>query len=253
VKLAGRMGWGIAALLVCAVAALAASSSDKKEKPAPPKAVDSGSFGVFINHQRVVTETFSVQQSGDTSVIKSELKETAGSSPADQKSSLEITATGALVRYEWSQTSPVAGTLVVMPSNEFLIEKITTAASSKQAEQSFLLPNTSPILDNNFFVHREVLAWRFLSSDCKPDNGHLKCEKNGSQFGVLVPQDRFSMSVRMELVGSEKITIRGQERDLLRINLTGEGFAWALWVDDHDQFKLMRVAIPADDTEVVRD
>jgi hypothetical protein len=26
-----------------------------------------------------------------------------------------------------------------------------------------------------------------------------------------------------------------------------------LWVDDHDQFKLMKVAIPADNTEVVRD
>jgi hypothetical protein len=61
------------------------------------------------------------------------------------------------------------------------------------------------------------------------------------------------MSVRMELVGKEKITVRGVERELMRLNLTGESFAWALWVDDHDQFKLMRVAIPADNTEVVRD
>ena len=57
----------------------------------------------------------------------------------------------------------------------------------------------------------------------------------------------------MELVGKEKVTIRGSERELLRLNLKGESFEWALWLDDHDQFKLMRVAIPADNTEVVRD
>jgi hypothetical protein len=61
------------------------------------------------------------------------------------------------------------------------------------------------------------------------------------------------MRVRLELAGKEKVNIRGAERELLRLNLSGEGFAWALWVDDHDQFKLMRVAIPADNTEVVRD
>jgi hypothetical protein len=57
----------------------------------------------------------------------------------------------------------------------------------------------------------------------------------------------------MELIGKEKITIRGAQRELLRLNLSGEDFEWALWLDDRDQFKLIRVAIPADSTEVVRD
>ena len=143
--------------------------------------------------------------------------------------------------------------LTVFPNNDFLIEKITTAASAKAAEQPFLMPSTSAILDNNFFVHREVLAWRYLAADCKPEGGNLKCQQDPAEFGVLVPQDRTSIRVRMELVGKEKVTIRGAERELLRLNLTGESFEWALWVDDHDQFKLMRVAIPADNTEVVRD
>ena len=51
----------------------------------------------------------------------------------------------------------------------------------------------------------------------------------------------------------EKVTIRGAERELIRLTLTGDGFEWALWVDDRDQFKLIRIAIPADNTEVVRD
>ena len=46
------------------------------------------------------------------------------------------------------------------------------------------------------------------------------------------------MHVRMELVGKEKVTIRGTDRELLRLNLTGESFDWALWLDEHDHFKL---------------
>jgi hypothetical protein len=70
---------------------------------------------------------------------------------------------------------------------------------------------------------------------------------------VLVPQDRTSMRVRLELVGREKVTIRGTERELLRLDLLGEAFAWHLWVDDKDQFKLVRVVIADENTEVVRD
>jgi len=73
------------------------------------------------------------------------------------------------------------------------------------------------------------------------------------EFAVLVPQDQTSMPVRVELVGREKVTIRGTERELLRLNLKGEAFSWALWLDDKDQFKLMRVLIADDNTEVVRD
>jgi hypothetical protein len=155
------------------------------------------------------------------------------------------------LRYDWSETS--GGSLTVMPNNEFLLEKISASPSGKPAEKPFLMPSTSVILDNNFFVHREVLIWRYLAASCKPENGNLKCQQNASPFGVLVPQDQNSLSVKMELVGKEKVTIRGAERELLRLNLSGENFAWAMWVDEKDRFKLMRVAIPADNTEVVRD
>ena len=70
---------------------------------------------------------------------------------------------------------------------------------------------------------------------------------------MLVPQDRNSLRVRIELVGREKVTIHGTERDLMRLNLKGEAFSWALWVDEKDKFKLVRVVIADDNTEVVRD
>ena len=227
-----------------------AYASDKKNQN-KPQVVDSGSFGIFVKGQRVANETFTIQQQNDISVIKSELKETVGPDPASQKSELEITSTGALLRYEWSQAS--GGSLSVAPDNEFLKERIVPPSSAKPAEQAFLMPNTSAILDNNFFVHREILIWRFLAADCKPENSSLKCQQDPGEFGVLVPQDRTSMHVRLELIGKEKVTIRGTERELIRLNLKGENFEWALWVDEKDQFKLIRASIPADNTEVVRD
>lgn len=255
-KLAMRNRGTVWVILLSLAAVSAGYASDKdKDKKEQPKAavqvVDSGSFGVFVNQQRVATETFSVEQQNAASSIKSQLKETAGNSPAVQKSDLEMSPAGELVRYDWSQAA--GGSLTVMPNNDFLLEKISTAAYSKPAEQSFLLPSTSSILDNNFFIHREILAWRYLAANCKQESEGMKCPHVPGDFGVLVPQDRTSMHVRLELVGKEKVSIRGTERELLRLNLSGDNVQWALWVDDKDHFKLMRVTIPADNTEVVRD
>lgn len=239
-----------------AVGLLLASSAflwarDKKEKATSPASgvVDSGSFGIFVKGQRVVTETFSVRQENGISTVKSTLQETGGS-PLKQHSELQMTGTGELVRYDWTDGT---GSLLVTPNNDFLLEKITSSPSAKSAEQPFLMPSTSAILDNNFFVHREVLVWRYLAMNCKTEGGAIKCQQGPLEFGVLVPQDRTSLRVKIELVGREKVTVHGAERELMRLNLMGEEFSWALWVDDKDQFKLIRVLIPDANTEVVRD
>ncbi len=242
----------LVALLAASIAVLSAHAGDKKDKAKTEalQTVDSGSFGVFIKGQRVATETFRIDQVEGASVIKSQVKDASGGDSNSEKSELQLTPTGELLRYEWSQAS--GGSLSVFPDSDFLKEKITASGTAKAAEQAFLLPASSPILDNNFFVHREVLAWKYLAvAPCKDENGHRHCEP--ADFGALVPQDRTSMSVRMELIGKEKVTIRGTERDLLRLNLHGDQFDWALWVDDADHFKLIRVAIPADNTIVDRD
>jgi hypothetical protein len=244
-----RMRW-VAALVLAGAAWLSAGDKSEKPKPVTSQMVDSGSFGVFVKGQRVVTETFSVQQENGISVVKSRLQETNPSAAASQTSELQMTGAGELVRYEWSDGS---GSLTVTPNNEFLLEKMKTSPSAKFAEQPFLMPSTSAILDNNFFAHRQVLGWRYLATNCRTEGGTLKCQKGAVEFGVLVPQDRTSLRVRMELAGREKVSIRGTERELLRLDLKGEAFSWVLWVDDKDQFKLIRVLIPDANTEVVRD
>ena len=257
--LSAHLRWGIVVLLACSIGTCAwarenanASSKDAakdKDKAKDAGGVDSGSFGVFVRGQRVVTESFSVRDENGISTVTSQLQETS-SAATGQKSELKMTGSGELVRYDWSDGS---GSLVVTPKDEFLLEKITTGTSAKPAEQPFLMPNTSAILDNNFFVHREVLAWRYLATNCHPSGANLTCQQGAVEFGVLVPQDRSSMRVRLELGGREKFTIRGTERELLRLSLKGETFSWTLWVDEKDKFKLIRVDIPDDNTEVVRD
>src|SRR5260370_23892566 len=94
-----RIRWGAAAILACA-AVLYASDKKDKPKPAASQVVDEGSFGVFVKGQRVVTETFSVQQDNGVSVIKSQLKETGGSA-SRQKSQLQMNPSPKLVLFEW--------------------------------------------------------------------------------------------------------------------------------------------------------
>jgi len=70
VKLIAHLRWGMLTVLLWRVATYA---GDKKDNPKPPavQMVDSGSFGVFVRGQRVVTESFSVQQDNGVSIVKS--------------------------------------------------------------------------------------------------------------------------------------------------------------------------------------
>jgi hypothetical protein len=218
------------------------------------QSVDAGSFGVFVNGQRVATETFAIQQTEAGSTVNSQLKEEGGGEKATQSSQMQLTKAGELIRYEWHELSPGKGQLELVPNDQFLMERITTNPGEKPAEQPFLLPSSTVVLDNNFFVHRELLAWRYLAQSCKQDPGKpLECASGATSFGVVVPEDRVSMRVTLEPVGRDKVQIRGADRELPRFTLKFEGGEWSLWLDDQDHFKLIKIAIPAEKTEVIRD
>jgi len=230
---------------------MAAATSGKDDKAAV-QMVDSGSFGVFMHGHRVATETFSIHQSGSGSTIVSEFKSEAGTDKAVQTSEWQMTASGELRKYEWKEVSPGQSQAVVLPNQEFLIERFKSGPQDKELEQPFMLPASSSLLDDYFFVQREVLAWKYLASSCKPDKGALQCPlKQHVQFGALNPHARASTSVTVEFAGREKVTIRGVESELNRLDLKGDSGSWALWLDD--QFKLQRILIAGDNTEVVRD
>ena len=237
---------------VCLLAVSTVAASGKDDKAPAAQMVDSGSFGVFMNGRRVATETFSVRQSSSGSSVVSEFKSEAGVDKADQTSEWQMAANSDLRKYEWKEVSPGQSQAVVVPNQDFLTERYRNTPQDKELEKPFLLPASSSLLDDYFFVQREVLAWKFLATSCKQDKGALQCPlKQPVPFGALNPHARASISVTIEFAGREKVMIRGAELELNRLDLKGDSGNWALWLDD--QFKLQRILILGDNTEVVRD
>ena len=242
---------GLAAVALCACLALPLPGwANDKEKPPLAEAVDSGSFGVYSAGHRVATEIFSIRRGPDGSVVSSEFKSEQGEQKAAQSSELDLTPAVELRRYAWKELLPEKTEATVEPADTFLIERFGVSPSEKQQEQSFLLPASTTILDDYFFIQREVLAWKYLATACHQDKGSLQCPKQKVQFGTMNPHARSSMAVSIEFSGREKLTIRGTEHEFSRFVLRSEIGDWAFWLDD--QFKLVRLLADSG-TEVVRD
>ena len=237
-------------MILCGCFGLAVPGWAKdKEKPPSTAPVDSGSFGVFTGGHRVATETFSIHPGPEGSVVSSEFKSEQGERKAAQSSELDLTPSVELRRYTWKETLPEKTEATVEPSETFLVEHFGNGGE-KQQEQSFLLPASTSILDDYFFIQREVLAWKYLATACRHDKGLLQCPQQKVQFGTLNPHARASTAVSIEYSGRDKLTIRGSEQEFSRFVLRSENGDWAFWLDD--QFKLVRM-LADNGTEVVRD
>jgi hypothetical protein len=221
------------------------------EKTIAPKMVDSGSFGVFSGAHRIATETFSIRQTADGSVITSEFKSEQGEQKADQSSELDLTPSVELRRYEWKELTPEKMNAIVEPKDTFLIEHVFLGANEKPHDQNFLLPASTSILDDYFFIQREVLAWKFLATACKQQTAGLGCPQNQKiQLGALNPHARSSMLVTLEFTGKDNVLLHGGQHELSRFVLKSETGDWAFWLDD--QFKVVRL-LGDNGIEVVRD
>ena len=225
--------------------------SDSKKADAP-QIVDSGSFGVFVNGRRVATESFQIHQHEGYSVTSSELKMEDGSKAA-QESELEILANGDLRKYEWHEVSPTKARATVQPSETFLIERLTAQPGEKPTELAFILPASTSVVDDYFFSHREILLWRYMATACGQPSQNNQCRMEKLQFGIFNPRQQTPSMVSMEYKGKEKVQLRGAERELDRIDMTADGLQWSFWVDAKDNYKLQRIMVSTEKTEVVRD
>ncbi len=113
------------------------------------------------------------------------------STQAEQSSELQLAANGDLKKYEWKEISPGKAQAVVVPSDNLLIERSTNNPGDKPEEHPFLLPISTSVLDDYFFIHREILAWKFLATGCRQDNGRIACPQNQQvKFGVINPHQQ---------------------------------------------------------------
>lgn len=210
--------------------------------------VDSGSFGVFVNGRRVATETFKIEQRVGGSTAKSELKVEDGSM---QHSEMELTDRGEIVRYGWQQDKPTKAELSVVPKDEFLSETINTGPNQKSFNVPHLMPHSTPILDDNFFMHREILIWRYLALGCTSKPEGLSCNPAPQQFGVLIPTQHASEIVTVDFKGKQKISLKGKDVECSSFRLHTEDTNVLVYMDD--QKKVVRIVASASGLEVVRD
>ncbi len=222
----------------CAVAAKAPSG----------QVVDSGSFGVYLNGARVATETFKIEQRAEGSIAKSELKAQDG---ATQRSEMELTPQGNIVRYGWEELQPHKEQVTVVPKDEFLSETINLGPNQKTFNVPHLLPHSTPILEDNFFLHREILMWRYLASGCTPKPQGLQCSTAPQQFGVLVPAQHLAEKVTIDFKDREKISLKGKEIECSAFHLHTEDSDWVVFLNDQE--KMVRIVASDAGLEVVRD
>ena len=234
-----RMAGTLVALVLLAGVNAPAGEKDQS------KVVDSGSFGIFVSGRRVATETFQVTEKPEGSLVRSEVKLADGSS--SQTAELQLHPSGDLRRYEWRDEKAV---VVVELKNDFLVEQVTLGDASKPAEIPFLLSASTSVVDDNFFIHRQILAWKYLASGCAPGTVTADgCVYQRTQFGAIVPQQQRPQVISIEYAGKDKLP--GGERELRRFKLEVEGVEWALWLDE--QHKMVRVLVAAQNIEVRRD
>jgi hypothetical protein len=239
----------ITAFLVASSALLSVAAAQKDRKSGS-KVWDSGSFGIFVNGRRVGTEKFTIEQRGsEMSVANSEITVDDGRSKITQTAEMHVAPNGELLSYVWKGLTPQKEQSTVEPKDQLLVEHVVPA-DQKKTDVPYILPASTVILDDNFFSHRELLVWRYLATGCvvKPNEGRM-C--GPSRFGVLVPHQHTSASAVMDLTGREKITIKGQEQELNKFKLESDGVVWNLWVND--DFKVIKMSVPASNVEVVRD
>lgn len=240
------------AIVLMMLPALSAFADKKPKVPTVNKGggskiVDQGKFDVSVNGQHVATESFTITQFEGGSMSTSEIR--AEGDKISQKSELFLNATGGLQKYQWQQVAPSKEQCLVYPKDDFLNEHLV-ASDGKVSEQPFLLPISTVILDDYFFSHREILLWRYLGENCRPEPGKSGCNLSKISYGSLIPRQRLSAVASVEYKGREALEIKGNSVLLDHFVIEGEGPKWDLWIDgDH---KLQRVVIAETATEVLR-
>ena len=245
-----RFHWSIVLLVFSSFWTTASTAADKSTG-GDGQIVDSGSFGIYVKGQRVATEKFEIRQSAQGSTTHSELKVEDGSTQIGQVTDLLLDPMGNIRRYTWTETNPGKASAVLEPDGQFLMQHIYKAPGEKPYDQPFLLAPSTVVLDDYFFVHRQLLAWRYLGAGCRLEKGNLECRLGKTQYPIIIPRQHISTLVYLDYLGVDQVNFKGERRGLHRFRLELEDATWYLWLDDAHH--LARILMSSQNTEVLRD
>lgn len=239
----------VKAIVFCTVISAAASLWGADQKVKKNGVWDSGSFGIFVNGKRIGTEKFNIEQRPDVNIATSEIKVDDGTSKATQTAEMQVTPSGELRSYVWHATVPEKEEASVEPKDQLLVEHLVPA-DQKKMDVPHVLPANTVILDDNFFSQRELLVLRYLATGCvwEPNKGRV-C--GPSHFGILIPHQHAAGEAVIDLVGQDKIIVKGAPVEANKLKLVTDGTTWLIWVSN--DYKILKMTVPESNVEVIRD
>jgi hypothetical protein len=248
-KNARRTGWAGAALaLVCAAGVMlpaavgagtapresSAAQKGKNKKGTEETGVlveDRGTLKIQLDGQPAGSEEFEIKESGGewTARGTAEVVDEKGGS-AKVTGKMTLAPDGALLRYEWTASSPrkEAGTVVFEGTVAKMERKLEGAAPFSQ-EFHFNAPPVV-ILDNNLLHHYEILARLY-------DWEH----KEPKTYSVLIPQEGTPGTITAEYAGQQVVDER--KLDVLRVRTTD--LEIDLYCDPGRGERLVRLEVPS--------
>ncbi|MBA3912981.1 MAG: hypothetical protein H0X25_03785, partial [Acidobacteriales bacterium] len=153
----------------------------------PDRTLDAGSFAIYVGGRRVATETFSITQGVAGATAASTFRTETGDA-VEERSELQVSSKGDLRSYDWKQVSPNPAHATLTADGEMLMQHSQAAGQATVQEHPYLLPASTSVLDDYFFVHREVLLWRFLASVCRQQSGSVECPPGQKHsFATVIP------------------------------------------------------------------
>ncbi len=197
---------------------------------------DKGKFHVLVGGAPAGQEQFSIAPDGANWLARGNAEVQVPNAQATRVTgTLTLKSDGTPVKYEWStQGAKKASATVDFAGGVATIE--LRLEGQKPFTQQFFFPSARIlVLDNNLF-HQYAIVARLYD-----------WQKKGEQnFAVLVPQTMTPGTVKVQSLGPQAVD--GKQLELLRVKTDD------LEVDLYlDNLRLIRIAVPASNAEVVRE
>jgi hypothetical protein len=228
---------GVALILACAVAGLAAQKKNSAAPGASVFAQDKGKLTIKLEGQTVGHEEFEITPAAGGWLAKGIADIKPSQSAASKVSgSLTLLPDGAPVSYEWTSQAEKTNSANILFANG--IAKMTLQMQGAHPfDQTFTFGTPLiAVLDNNLYHQYAVLARVYDWS------------KRGPQtFPVFIPQELMPGTITAESTGSA--TLDGKSYDGFRVSTTD--LEVDLYLDSNH--RLMRLEVPAAKVSVIRD
>jgi hypothetical protein len=228
---------GVALILACAVAGLAAQKKNSAAPGASVFAQDKGKLTIKLEGQTVGHEEFEITPAAGGWLAKGIADIKPSQSAASKVSgSLTLLPDGAPVSYEWTSQAEKTNSANILFANG--IAKMTLQIQGAHPfDQTFTFGTPLiAVLDNNLYHQYAVLARVYDWS------------KRGPQtFPVLIPQELMPGTITAESTGSA--TLDGKSYEGFRVSTTD--LEVDLFLDSNH--RMMRLEVPAAKVSVIRD